>query len=253
MSPLAIGLISTGCIFGGALLGLWFQTVMPGHHLRDSSKDAVKLAAGVIATVAALVLGLLISSAKSSFDTVNAELTQAGAKIILLDRTLTQYGPETKAAREQMRRSLAVTIEMVWPAVKTGVSGLTALERADGMEVVQIKLRELAPQSDSQRQLLSLALQLAGDVAQMRWLLIEQEQSSLPTPFLVVLLFWLTMLHVSFGLFADRNVTVISVMFVSALSVSAAIFLILQMNRPLEGLLQVSNAPLRKALEHLGQ
>jgi hypothetical protein len=253
MSPLAIGLISTGCIFGGALLGLWLQTVMPGHHLRDSSKDAVKLAAGVIATVAALVLGLLISSAKSSFDTVNAELTQAGAKIILLDRTLTQYGPETKAAREQMRRNLAVTIEMVWPAVKTGVSGLTAVERAAGMEVVQIKLRELAPQSDSQRQLLSLALQLAGDVAQMRWLLIEQEQSSLPTPVLVVLLFWLTMLHVSFGLFADRNVTVISVMFVSALSVSAAIFLILQMNRPLEGLLQVSNAPLRKALEYLGQ
>src|SRR5258708_19989782 len=109
MSPLAIGLISTGCIFGGALLGLWLQTVMPGHHLRDSSRDAVKLAAGVIATVAALVLGLLISSAKSSFDTVNAELTQAGARIILLDRTLTQYGPETNAPPHHLPRHLSLT------------------------------------------------------------------------------------------------------------------------------------------------
>ena len=104
---MTIGLISAGCIFGGALLGLFLQGLLPEHHLRDTSKDTVKVAAGMIATLGALVLGLLVGSAKSSFDATNAAITQNGAKIILLDRVLATYGPETKDAREQLRRAVA--------------------------------------------------------------------------------------------------------------------------------------------------
>ena len=121
------------------------------------------------------------------------------------------------------------------------------------MEVIQAKLRELTPATDPQRQLLVQAEQITGDLSQARWLLIEQAQNALRFPFLVVLLFWLTMLHVSFGLFAPRNATVIVVLLVCALSVSGAIFLILEMNRPLDGMIKVSSAPMLKALEHLGQ
>ncbi len=255
MSSIAIGLISAGCIFGGVLVGLWLRKVLPEHHLDKDSKDTVKLGAGMIATLTALVLGLLVSSAKSSFDGMNAGITQGGAKIILLDRVLSHYGPETKAVRDQLRRSVIAGIEMVWPEEKekTGVSGLSAWESATAMENVQDKLRALTPQNDAQRQLLSQAVQLSGDLSQTRWLLIEQAQIALPTPFLVVLLFWLTMLYVTFGLFAPRNATVITVLLICALSVSAAIFLILEMNRPLEGWIKVSGAPMRKALEHLGK
>jgi hypothetical protein len=253
MSSLTIGLISVGCIFGGALLGLFLRSLLPEQHLRDASKDTVKLVAGMIATLSALVLGLLVGSAKSSFDATNTAIIQNGAKIILLDRVLAAYGPETKDAREQLHRAVVAGIEMFWPEEKTGESGMTAFERANAMEMIQAKLRELRPTTDLQRQLLSQAEQLTGDMLQARWLLIEQAQSVLPAPFLVVLLFWLTMLHLSFGLFAPRNATVISVLLISTLSVSGAIFIILEMNHPLQGMIKVSSAPMRKALEHLGQ
>src|SRR5438132_8555879 len=111
-SSLTIGLISAGCIFGGGLLGMWLQGMLHEQHLRDTSKDAVKVAAGMIATLSALVLGLLVGSAKSSFDATNTAVIQNGAKIILLDRVLATYGPETKDAREQLRRAVADGIEI---------------------------------------------------------------------------------------------------------------------------------------------
>ena len=253
MSSLTIGFISAGCIFGGALLGLWLQGVLPQPHLRDTSKDTVKMVAGMIATLSALVLGLLVASAKSSFDATNSAIIQNGAKIILLDRVLATYGPETKDAREQLRRAVADGIEMFWPEEETVGSGMTAFERANAMEMIQAKLHNLTPVTDAQRKLQSQAEQITGDLLQARWLLIEQAQNALPLPFLVGLLFWLTTLHLSFGLFAPRNATVITVLLISALSVSGAIFIILEMNHPLQGMIKVSSAPMHKALEHLGQ
>jgi hypothetical protein len=133
------------------------------------------------------------------------------------------------------------------------VADLTAHERANGIELIQTTLRELAPKDDSQRQLLNDARQIAADLSQIRWLLIEEAQTRLLVPFLVVLLFWLTMLFISFGLFSRRNATVVTVLFICACSVSAAIFLVLEMNRPLTGIIKVSDAPLLKALENLGR
>jgi hypothetical protein len=253
MSSTTIALISAGCIFGGVLLGMFLRSRLPGHHLSSDSKDTVKLGAGMIATLAALVLGLLVSSAKGTFDTMNAEITLGASKIVLLDRVLANYGPAAKDAREQLQRSVAAGIAVIWPEEKPVVPGMTTFEHAQGMELVQAKLRELVPATDAQRQLLAQAMQISNDLLQSRWLLIEQTTNALPTPFLVMLLFWLTMLHMSFGLFAPRNATVIFVLLVCALSVSGAIFLILEMNHPMSGFIKVSSAPMLKALEHLGQ
>ena len=170
MSSLAIGLISAGCIFGGALLGLLLHGLLPEHHLRDTSKDTVKVVAGMIATLAALVLGLLVGSAKSSFDATSTAITQSGAKIILLDRVLAAYGPETKDVREQLRGAVAAGIEMFWPEEKNVGSGMTAFERANAMEMIQAKLRQLTPTTEAQRQLLSQAEQISNDMLQARWL-----------------------------------------------------------------------------------
>ena len=253
MSSLTIAFISAGCIFGGVLLGLFLRRLLPEHHLSSDSKDTVKLAAGMIATLSALVLGLLVSSAKSTFDTVGSEITQGAAKIVLLDRVLANYGPATHDAREQLRNSTAAGIAMIWPEEKMVEPGMTTFERASGMEQVQANLRELTPGTETQRQLLAQAQQISNELLQFRWLLIEQTQNALPLPFLVMLLFWLTLLHTSFGLFAPRNATVIAVLFLCALSVSGAVFLILEMNHPLSGFIKVSSAPMLKALEHLGQ
>jgi hypothetical protein len=253
MSSIEIALVSAACIFGGVLLGLWLQTLLPGHHLSSESKDTIKLAAGMIATLSALVLGLLVSSAKSNFDTMSAEVTQGAAKVIQLDRALANYGPETRDARDLLRRSMVAGIEAFWPEDKMTATGMTTFERMNGMELVQAKLRALTPATDAQRQLLAQAQSISGELVQFRWLLIEQTQNALPKPFLVMVLFWLTMLHMSFGLFAPRNAMVITVLFICAVSVSGAIFLILEMNHPLSGMIKVSSAPMLKALEHLGQ
>lgn len=142
---------------------------------------------------------------------------------------------------------------MVWPTERTGVPALTAFERANGMELVQDKLSELTPQKDIQRQALAQAQQIVGDLSQTRWLLIEQEQNQLPFPLLLILVFWLTLLFVSFGLFAPPNVTALTVLFLGACAVSAAIFLVIELSKPLEGFIKLSNAPLRNALQHLSQ
>ena len=253
MSSIAVALASAGCIFAGALLGLGVRRLLPGHHLSSALQEVVKLSAGMIATLTALVLGLLVSSAKSSFDTMSNGIVQSSAKVIVLDRALARYGPESKGAREQLKRSVAVTIEGAWPTQKAGVPALTALERAHGVEIVQDRLSELAPQNDAQRQTLARAQQIVADLSETRWLLIEQEQSPLPLPLLLILVFWLGLLFVSFGMFAPANVTALTVLFLGACAVSAAIFLVLELNRPLEGFIRVSNAPLRNALQHLGE
>lgn len=253
ISSQIVFLISAGCIFAGALFGLWLSRVVPEAHLRDNSRATVKVVTGMIATLAALVLGLLISSANTSFDSVDTTITETAAKIILLDRALANYGPETKDAREQLRHTVVAAIEMFWPGERAEGSGFQSFERATGMETLQTKIRELTPATDLQRQLRSEADKLSGDLLEARWLLIAQAQHSIPKIFLVVLLFWLTMLHISFGLLAPRNATAITVLLISAVSVSGAMFLILEMNQPLGGMIKVSSAPLRKALEHLGR
>jgi hypothetical protein len=250
---LTLSLISAGCIFGGVLLGFVLRRLLPDQHLQDESKDTVKLGAGMIATVSALVLGLLVASAKTTFDTTEEEITQRAAKIIFLDRLLADYGPETKATREQLRRTVAASIEIMWPNEKNGASGLSDYERMNGMQVTQMTLLKVTPTTDAQRQLYATAQQIITDLRQSRWVLIQWAHHVVPLPFLVVLLFWLTMLHVSFGLFAPRNGTVITVLFISALSVSGAIFIVLDMTHPLQGVIKVSSEPMRKALEHLGQ
>jgi hypothetical protein len=253
MDSTFVALASAGVIFLGALLGLWLQRLLPSHHLSKETQDVVKLSAGTIATLTALVLGLLVSSAKNSFDAMSNGMVQSSAKVIFLGRAFARYRPRTKAAREQLKRSVAGTIEMVLPTKKTGVSALTAIERAKGTELVQDKLSELTPQNDAQRQALAQAQQLVTDISQTGWLLIEQEQNQLPLPLLLILVFWITLLFVSFGLFAPTNATALTVMILGACAISAAIFLVLELNQPLDGFIKVSSAPLRNALLHLNE
>jgi hypothetical protein len=253
MNSLTIGFISAGCIFGGVLLGMLLQKVLPEHHLDTASKDTVKVGAGMLATLTALVLGLLVSSAKSSFDAMNAGIAQTGAKVLLVDHVLADYGPETKEVREQLRNSIASVIERVWPEKRSASGGLRAMESVDAAKTLQAKLRELTPKNDLQKSLLAQVSQISTDVLQTRLLLMEGQQNTLPSPFLVLLIFWLTGLFISFGLFAPPNGLVLTVLLICALSVSSAIFLVLEMNRPLDGFIKASDAPLRKAVELIGK
>lgn len=250
MNASITGGIVFACVFGGALLGIYLRAALPAHHMNADSKDLVKLGTGLIATMAALVLGLLIASAKSSYDAQSNELVGLSANVVLLDRMMAHYGPEAKQARDLLRRGVERALDQIWP--EDG-SPAAAVAPTAGAEVLYDRILELAPQNDVQRSLQVEAAKVALDLGQTRWLLFEQRGSSIPMPFLVVLVFWLTIIFISFGLFAPRNATVIAVLFVCALSVAGAIFMILELDLPFEGLIRISSAPLRSALAHLGQ
>lgn len=243
MSSLVTAFIILACTLSGMLIGLCLRGVLPDHHTRDDSKDILKTGTGVMATLVALIIGLLVSSAKSSYDTVNASITQGGAKIITLNYFLSCYGPEAKEVQELLRVTVAAGIKRIWTNAV-----LTELERATGMNDVFDKIRDLSPQNDSHHYLKSQALQLSADLMQAKWLVIEQSQNKLPTTFLIVLTFWLIVLFGNLSLLAPRNLTAVVSLFICAISMAGAIFIILELNQPLEGTIKVSSAPLAKAL-----
>jgi hypothetical protein len=254
VNALGISLIAFGCIFGGMLFGMFLRRVLPDHHVSDESKDVMKMGTAMIATLAALVIGLLIASAKGSFDTMNNGLIQTGSKIMLLDRIMAQYGPETREVRVLLRHGVASVIERMWPEKRMEKTEAKAPDPRAGIEALQGKLLQLSPQNDAQRWLQSQALQVSREIAETRWLLFQQVGlSSLQLPFFVILVSWLVIIFFSFGLFSPRNVTVIVVLLVCALSAAASLYLILELDRPYGGLITISSAPLRNALASLGQ
>jgi hypothetical protein len=253
MTPIAISSIVFACVFGGALLGILLHLILPEHHLSTESKDVIKLVMGLIATMSALVLSLLIATAKSSYDTQSTEFTQMAANFILLDRVLAHYGSETKDARDLLRQTVAHAVDGTWSNARDRAKHLDSTDVRAGGDAFFVKIQGLSPQDDFQRSLRAQALQISADIGRVRSLLLEQNSSAIPMPFLVVLVFWLAILFISFGLFAPSNATVVAALCVGALSVSGAIFLILELARPFEGMLQISTAPLQSALTHLGQ
>jgi hypothetical protein len=253
MNPLVIGLIVFVCVYGATLFGLWLRRVLPEAHLNDESREVIKVVTGMIATVSAMVLGLLVASAKNSYDTINDEFRQTATQVVLIDRVLAQYGPEAGPVRDLLRRAYAKTIDQVFSSDAADRARLIAPGSNDSVEDVENMVRQLAPTNEAQRGLQSRALQLAGDLARTRWLLVAQAGSSLSVPLLVVLVSWLSAIFASFGLFAPRNATALTALFIGALAVSTAIFLIEELDRPLSGVLRMSPAPMRNALDLLGK
>ena len=254
MSSIVIFGIVFVFLFGGALLGLLLRGVLPESHLSAESKDIVKLALGVIGTTAAIVLGLLISSSQSSFREQRKDIMQLSANIIILDHVLADYGPETKETRDLLRSVTVSTLNQMWPENNSQPAQLDPT--ASKVEVLSQKIQALSPQNETQRSLQAQALTLASNLIQTRWLMYAQQVRSIPVPFLIVvgvLIFWFAIIFVSIGLQASYNATIITILLVCALSVAGAIFLIVELNQPFEGLLRIPNAPLRDALSHLGQ
>jgi hypothetical protein len=238
------------CVFGGALAGMGLRAIIPEHHLDPETRDLIKLGVGLIGTMSALVLGLLVASTKSSYDTKKSELAQLAGNVILLDRMLVHYGPEAADARDALRTTVA--------AMAGGAKSSTNLEQFGraahvDREVMFDKIQDLMPQTEAQRTLKGQAESLAINLGQTRWLLFAQSGTSISTPFLVIVVFWLTVLYLSFGLFARVSGIAFTTLAVSAVSVAGAMFLVLDLDHPFSGLMQIPDTPLRDALAVLGK
>ena len=243
MNSLLVGIVLFSCVYGGALLGFALRSRIPEDHLGSDTRDVLKLTTGLIGTMSAMVLGLLVASAKSSYDKQKDELIQICADVALLDRGLAHYGPEAAEARRTLRTTVEDSLSRLWnrsdapPA--SGESLYDAVER-------------LPAASDAQRSIKAAASQITLSLGRIRSLMHAQSGRSVLKPLLVVVTLWLTVTFVSFGLYARPNRVVHVALLVSALSVASAIYLILEMDRPFEGLIRISDAPLRDVMSRLG-
>lgn len=251
MHPTYIGILVFVCTFGGAMLGIWLRTRLPEQHLANDTKDTVKVGIGLVATMTALVLGLVTASAKESFDGLQAGIKHAAAEVLTLDRTLVRYGPETAEVRKTLHEGLLLRVEAAWPKDPGMQSRILGPEMVESGERIVSLIRQLTPQNDDQRWFQARALEKGESLLESRWSIFAGVGTSVPLPFLVVLVFWLSITFTSFGLFAPNNATVITTFVVCAMSVAGAVFLILEMDGPFSGLLKVSPKPLLFALSQV--
>lgn len=250
MSSLSMSAIVFGCVFGGALLGIVLRRLLPDHHLSSETKDVVKLGVGLIGTMSALVLGLMVASAKSSFDAQRNGLAQLAGNVVFLDRALAHYGPGAAEVRQTLQDSVADMIERTWPEPGSHDKPAATEGRYEG---IYEKIQALEPKTDAQRASQAQALKVATDMSQARWALFAQRGSSVPLLFLIVMACWLGLVFASFTLFAPPNTTVIFTLLLCALVVSSTIFLILELDRPFEGTIRISSEPMQRALAQLGR
>jgi hypothetical protein len=254
MNSYLIASLSFLCIFGGALSGLFFQRLLPPHHLSKESQDSVKLGAGLIATMAALILGLLVSSSKGTYDRVNTLINEVAADAINLDTTLKNYGPEAAPLHQRLSDRVAMVRNDIWPKNNNvRMKSSEAFKNETPVSTLTGAIASLQGTDPASIQMKNLALQTLADLNRERWQIAVESSSKLPIMLVVIPVFWITFLTFVYGLFAPRNGTVTMVLFCCSLSIAGAIFLICEMSMPLDGSIKVPSQPFDTALELIGK
>jgi hypothetical protein len=246
LGPIALSFIALACLLSGIVLGTLLRNALPEQSLSGDAKDVVRLGTGLIGTIAALVLGLLIASAKSSHDTQKAQVRQMTANIILLDSLLAQFGKEARVPRELLRRVVVSLVDRGWNHRTMRIAA--PFEASSEAEALNAQIQQLCPQTEAQHSLHARMIKTTSEMWRTRLLLFTEKDEALPMPFLVVLVFWLTIIFVSFSLFASPSPVVIGALLVFALSATGAIYLILELSQPFGGLMQIRSNQLRNAL-----
>jgi len=254
MSALATALLIFASTLAGAQFGPVLRDLLPVEHLSEDAKDVVKLGTGFVASIAALVISLLVSSAKTSFDERMNEVCNAATDLIVLDRILADYGKDTAVARASLSTMTHRWVERIWPERGTKAELDPLRDGRPPIEILESEVRALKPATDAGKGLQSDALAIISDIQHTRWLLFEQlGRRDIPGIFIVVLGVWLSTIFLSFGLFAPRNSTVTTVYLICALSAACAIFLILEMDDPFNGVIKLSSAPFESVIAELGR
>ena len=250
MNAITISLIVVACVFAGGLAGLAVHLVLPASHRSKDTQEVVRLATGMLSVLASLVLGLLIATAKTTHDTTDRDMRAYAADLILLDETLRDFGADAATVRTALRRYTQQALEDSWP--RDGGDVLLENRHAGAMlEQLRERIRGLHAGDEGQAWLVKQALDISTSLLQQRWRFIEQTGPSVQPITLAVLVSWIVVIFASFGLNAPRNATVMAAFLVCAVAIGGSVFLILEMDQPMQGLLKISAGPMRNALAHM--
>jgi hypothetical protein len=251
MNSVEISVLVFSLVFGGALMGMYFSPFLPAGELSEETRIPLRAGVGLLTTMFSLLLGLQLSSGKTSFDMQEQDVAILAGKAVMLDRVLAHYGPDAQKVRESLRENIINLLNHVWPKESTEASTWVP-DNQGGIEVYN-EIQNLVPAGDDQRSERSLALGMAVELGQLRWKSASRIRSSTAIPLMIVEIAWAIIIFTGFGLLAPRNMTVIISLLICASAVSGGFFLIVEMNTPFSGLLHASSAPLREALKYLAQ
>ena len=243
--------VAAACLLAAVRLGIWLRRFLPDHHLSPDSRDTVKLAMGLVATMSALLLGLLVNSAKTTYDTTHLQVMQVASKFSLLDRVLGIYGPPATAVRGELHALIEESTRRLWPD-DTDLPPQTKPKAQTG-DAFSVALLKLEARDDTERVLKTLAVNLTVEIAQLRSLMRVESSASISKPMLTVVVLWLLMIFLGFSLIAPPNATTNFALITSALCAAGAIFLILELDRPFGGLLRISSQPMLDLLRLPGK
>ena len=251
MGEVLVGVVIFACLAGAALASLMIYPRFPEHHRQDDTGAVVRLSANLFVVMSSLVLGLMINSAKNTFETIDHNVHNFATQLIILDRSLRLYGPETQDARATLTAYLQRLVDATSPTQKTPAVANRLSELL--LNKVGDQLAELQPPEAKRAATLQNATQQLQKVIEQRWVLVGQSEGIIPLPLIALLVAWLTLIFASFGFRAPRNATIVGTFIVSGALAAAAIYLIMDMDTPFSGPIQVSPAPLQRALAELKQ
>ena len=249
MTSITVGIAAFVAIFGGVLFGIAAARLLPEPHLNTETRNAVTISMAVVGTLSALVIGLLISTASTSFSARTNAISNLAVDIVRLDRSLARYGPDADGIRHALHAYAKAKVDELAAGVGGDEMGMRTLAM---LETISDQILDLRPADDRMRHIQEQSLEFLNNIATARWLLIENDKSAVPGPFLVLLIFWLSILFASFGLFAPRNATALAALLLCSLAVAGGIFMILELAAPTEGVIRPSLESIRAAIDQLG-
>jgi len=243
--------IASACLLAAVWMGMWLRRFLPEHHLSPDSRDTVKLAMNLIATMSALLLGLLVNSAKNSYDTTCIQVMQRASKFALLDRVLTIYGPQAAGVRGQLHALVEEATRQMWP--DSAATLAPSKPNPEVGNVFYLALLRLEERDETERARKAQAVGLTVELGQLHSLMQAESTTATSKPMLIVVVLWLVMIFLSFGLIAPPNATTRFALIASALCAAGAIFLMLELDRPFDGLMRISSEPMLNVLRQPGK
>jgi Protein of unknown function (DUF4239) len=248
MYALSISLVVFVLMFAGALAGVPVRPLLLEKHVHPDSREVVKMVTGLVGHAGCTGAGAVDLVREKFVRSETGQVRQMTATIILLDDLLGQYGPEATPVRALLRQSVQPLANRIWHEGASSIAKPVVFQSTAQLSAFENQLAGLSPNDDAQRSLQSRAIQAFTEGAQIRLQLFAQTGNSIPTPFLIILIFWLSAIFASFTLFSQTNLIVMASLFVCALSFAGAIFLVLELDNPFTGLMGISSATLRNAL-----
>jgi hypothetical protein len=246
-----IGLITFCCISCAALAGFLIGRRLPEDSRSDGTQRVVQLVMNIVGILTALVMGLLIAATKTNFDTTSTEVEEFATSLSLLDRELGHLGADAGPLRDLLRAFTSRKIALMWPAERGVKPRLQDQETDQMLDDLEVRLLSSSLQGEGLRDTRASALRILDDLKRTNRLLAVQQTIRAPPPFLDVVVFWLCMLYLSYAAFAPLNRAVVGAMVISALSVSIALNVIIDMDRPFLGIIKIPSLSMRQAFEDM--